>query len=392
MNLLTGLESDGDIDNAGFFESNLLYQMISVVGWLILTIGVIVLIWVSEPCISRITARCKQPPPCVLEIGNVETILSKVQKQKLLKPYIIASTNNKDEFSHDNIVLPNECRERFVELQLASKEALSSKFPIAPVIFHGPSGTGKHAAATQLSRSLAIPYALVSGTTLAAESSLQIDALVSWANTFSRGNGILIFIEQADAFLSKDSREKLIKTFTGVLDGVRRDIFFILASRDAENIDRAVHDRCEQLQFSLPDAKCRRELLFIYFDEHVRSFINANNECASSVFSRLIRTLTMKERRMLSIDNCVMTGEALENIVAQTRGLSGRDIRDLMINLKIKLHRSENDQLTYSDVWETIVDAQTKWRLGSSTGMAEQHSIAMTNLHSEVDFYEVTVV
>ena len=45
-----------------------------------------------------------------------------------------------------------------------------------------------------------------------------------------------------------------------------------------------------------------------------------------------------------------------------------------------------------SDVWETIVDAQTKWRLGSSTGMAEQHSIAMTNLHSEVDFYEVTVV
>lgn len=139
---------------------------------------------------------------------------------------------------------------------------------------------------------MAIPYAVVSGTALAAESSFHIDALVSWANTFSKGNGILIFIDQADAFLSNDSKDELINKFTDILDGVRRDIIFILATRDVENIDRAVPYRCEQLQFSLPDAECRRELLLSYFDEHVRSFIDANNEGASSLLPRLTRTLT----------------------------------------------------------------------------------------------------
>lgn len=53
--------------------------------------------------------------------------------------------------------------------------------------------------------------------------------------------------------------------------------------------------------------------LVSYFDEHVHSFIDANNEGASSLLPRLTRTLTMKEQSMLSIDNCVMTGEALDN-------------------------------------------------------------------------------
>ena len=92
-----------------------------------------------------------------------------------------------------------------------------------------------------------------------------------------------------DSFIIPD---ELINKFTDILDGVRRDIIFILATRDVENIDRAVPYRCEQLQFSLPDAECRREFLLSYFDEHVRSFIDANNEGAPSLLPRLTRTLT----------------------------------------------------------------------------------------------------
>lgn len=389
MDLPTGLpqrqlqSQDEDSDNAGLFESNLLYQMISVVGWFLLTFSVLFCVWVSEPCISRITARWKAPPKCVLEIGNVKTLLSRMQK--LLKRFI-ASASNKDGGSYDDvIVLPNECREHFVELQLAFKDAVAGKSPLTPVIFHGPNGTGKFSAAKQIARNTAIPYALVSGAALV-ESSFQLDALVSWANAFSRGNGILIYIDQADVFLSKDSREKLINKFTDVLDGVRRDIFFIIATRDVENIDRGVLDRCEQLQFSLPDGECRRELLLSYFDEHVRSFIDANNECAaSSLLSRLIRTLTLRKQRLLSIDYGVMTGEALENSVAGTRGLSARDIQELSSKMQTKLHQSKDGRLTHLDVWEAIEEAQTKLR-------QTEHSISITNLHSDVDFYEVTVV
>lgn len=45
----------------------------------------------------------------------------------------------------------------------------------------------------------------------------------------------------------------------------------------------------------------------------------------------------MNEKNMLSIDNCVMTGEALDNCVSGTRGLSACDIQMLMISLKTKL-------------------------------------------------------
>lgn len=364
-----------DDNDANFFESNLLAQVISVVGWVVLTMSIIVLCWVSEPCITRITARWKQPPRCVLERGNANSLLSRLLAS--------ANANGKD---GEYIVLPTEQRERFTNLELTTKRAIDTKAPLTPVFFDGPSGTGKQLAAKQLALSLTLPYALVSGAALAAGSSLQIDALVSWANTYSRGNGILIYIDQADAFLSKDRR---LSKFISVLDGVRRDIFFILATQNVENIGRAVLDRCEQLQFSLPDAECRRELLLRYFDEHV-SLVNENNEYP---LSRFIRTLSMKGQRMQSIDNGVMNGESLENTIALTRGLSGRDICEIMMSLKTKLRRSKHGRVTYLDVWEAIDEAQImKHRLSSRAGTAAEHSISMTNLQNEVDFHEVTVV
>lgn len=85
MDLPTGLPqklqrhlepTDNDNDDADIVENNLLYQMVSLVGWLVLTISILLLFWASEPCVSRITARWKAPPKCVLEIGNVKTLLS----------------------------------------------------------------------------------------------------------------------------------------------------------------------------------------------------------------------------------------------------------------------------------------------------------------------------
>lgn len=99
----------------------------------------------------------------------------------------------------------------------------------------------------------------------------------------------------------------------------------------------------------------------------------------------------MNEKNMLSIDNCVMTGEALDNCVPGTRGLSACDIQMLMISLKTKLQQTKDGRLIYVDRWEAIKEAHTKLRLRSSAGNSE-HSISMTNMHSDVDIFEVTVV
>ena len=75
-----------DDKNADFFESDVLFQMIGVIGWIILTASIIVLAWVSEPCITRITSRWKQAPRCVIETGNVNSIFGR----------LLASSNEKD--------------------------------------------------------------------------------------------------------------------------------------------------------------------------------------------------------------------------------------------------------------------------------------------------------
>ena len=94
----------------------------------------------------------------------------------------------------------------------------------------------------------------------------------------------------------------------------------------------------------------------------------------------------MKDQHMQSIDSGVMNGESLENSVALTRGLSGRDI--WAMSLKTKLRRSKHGRVTYLDVCEAIDEAQImKQRLSISAGTAE-HSISMTNLQNEVDFHE----
>ena len=58
MDLPTGLPqklqrhlepTDNDNDDADIVENNLLYQMVGLVGWLVLTISILLLFWASEP-------------------------------------------------------------------------------------------------------------------------------------------------------------------------------------------------------------------------------------------------------------------------------------------------------------------------------------------------------
>ncbi len=322
------------------------------------------------------------PPVCVLTIGNIQTKLSMLRRA-------IASKGEEAHRYHP-ILLP-EGKERFVELESTAREALVSKSPFTHLIFHGPRGAGKFSVVKYLAESLSIPYVLVSGASLAAGSSSQIDALISWGNTFSRGKGVIVFIDEADAFLASGKREKVISKFTGVLDGVRRDLFIILSTtRDAQDLHTQIVERCKEIKFTLPSAMCRRELLLHYFHEHIVSFVTAHNERASSLLSR---TLT-RERCILSIDDDIMKAQSLENIVSLTKGSSGSEIEDLMKALQKRMIQSkfEHGRLTYLDVWEVVDAARGNRRLSGSSSTGLEHSISLTNLQSEVDFYEVTVV
>jgi hypothetical protein len=87
-----------------------------------------------------------------------------------------------------------------------------------------------------------------------------------------------------------------------------------------------------------------------------------------------------------------MNAQSLENLVAITKGFSKREIEALMKTLRKRLIQSEHGRLTYLDVWEVVDAARANRRLIGSSSTALEHSISMTTLQSEVDFYEVTVV
>jgi len=50
----------------------------------------------------------------------------------------------------------------------------------------------------------------------------------------------------------------------------------------------------------------------------------------------------MNEKNMLSIDNCVMTGEALDNCVPGTRGLSACDMHKMHVSTLLRVDGSFN--------------------------------------------------
>ena len=130
------------------FESSLMFQIISVGGWLLVTMSAIVFFWLSEPCITRVTSRCSQPPSCVLEVGNERTLVSIKTVKRLLKKLSFAESRKENDIVGASF---NEWTESLlVEMQLKAKEALRSRSPFTPVIFHGPCGTGKYSAAKHL--------------------------------------------------------------------------------------------------------------------------------------------------------------------------------------------------------------------------------------------------
>ena len=342
-----------------------------------MTTIIIFIAWICEPCMSRFAARWKQPPQCVLEVGNTKTFYSGLLKR------LVSARKEPNQSLH--LVLPNRLKEHLLDLEFTTIEAIANKSPLPPVIFHGPDAAGKFSVAKYLSQSLAIPYAFVSGTAIASASvdSFQIEALLEWANAFSFGQSILIFVEEADAFLSDNSRGNRIDKFIDVLDGgVRRDIFFVLAA--TRDLDRQVIDRCEQYQFSLPDAECRREMIMSYFDELSKTFSIATS--VSSLLPRLIRRFdtNMKVQGLSTIDNDAFNDEALEDIIALTRGLTRSEIYDVVKIVQGKLHLG-------SSIWEAIEEAHKIRQSGDSSDILE-HPISWTCLHDEVDMHEVMIV
>jgi len=85
----------------------------------------------------------------------------------------------------------------------------------------------------------------------------------------------------------------------------------VLATNRAEDLDAAVLDRCdESLLFPLPDAKCRRTLLDLYWRKQVVAAADLVNKKENGLWKKMSRKMMRKDLVELKIEGeGVLNGE-----------------------------------------------------------------------------------
>lgn len=118
-------------------------------------------------------------------------------------------------------------------------------------------------------------YAILTGGDIAPmgrDGVTAVHKVFDWAN--STHKGLILFIDEADAFLRKRSSESISEDLRSTLNaflyrtGEQSSKFMlVLASNTPEQFDWAVNDRLDEMvEFSLPGLEERERLIRLYFD------------------------------------------------------------------------------------------------------------------------------
>jgi ATPase family AAA domain-containing protein 3A/B len=230
-----------------------------------------------------------------------------------------------------DVVLRADTGARVRELATSVANARTNGAPYRNVLFYGPPGTGKTMAAKRLARSVGMEYALMSGGDvgpLGRDAVTQLHALFDWAATSKRG--VLLFIDEADAFLSSRSRAAMSEDQRNALNALlyrtgeaSSKFMLVLATNRPGDLDAALTDRVdESLSFGLPDLTARRRLVRLYFLEYVKG---AGAGARRGPFGMLPRH-TARIPVGADVDDSVLDG-----VAERTLGFSGRAIAKLML-------------------------------------------------------------
>ncbi|CAH1995784.1 unnamed protein product [Acanthoscelides obtectus] len=111
------------------------------------------------------------------------------------------------------VVLAPKLEERLRDVAIATKNTKQNKGMYRNILMHGPPGTGKTMFAKKLAKHSGMDYAILTGGDIAPmgkEGVTAVHKVFDWAN--GSGKGLLLFVDEADAFLRKRSSETFRKT------------------------------------------------------------------------------------------------------------------------------------------------------------------------------------
>jgi ATPase family AAA domain-containing protein 3A/B len=270
-----------------------------------------------------------------------------------------------------DVVLEHSLAHRVRGLAAATAATRQHGAPFRNMMFYGPPGTGKTLAAKRLARYSGLDYAVLSGGDIAplgARAVTEIHALFDWASVTKRG--MLLFIDEADAFLSKRgggaSSDEVRSALNALLfrtGSPSRDVALVLATNRPEDLDAAVLDRVDDaLEFPLPGEQERLALLRLYFSRYVGG-ANAAAAADADVLPtrRLMSYFSGGATSMPPIDvDADVTEAVFKDAAARTEGFSGRELAKLMNAVQAAVYGSPPPRLLRAAMFSQVVDYKVR--------------------------------
>ncbi|XP_037953384.1 ATPase family AAA domain-containing protein 3A homolog [Teleopsis dalmanni] len=274
--------------------------------------------------------------------------------------HYIKKLRSKPQDALQGVVLNPKLEERLRDVAIATKNTRLNKGLYRNVLMHGPPGTGKTMFAKKLAEHSGMDYAIMTGGDVAPmgkDGVTAIHKVFDWSQTSRRG--LLLFVDEADAFLRKRSSEKISEDLRAALNAFlyrtseqNAKFMLVLASNTPEQFDYAINDRLDEMvEFTLPGLEERERLLRLYFDKYV---LQPAAEGA-------------KRFKLEQFDY----GSVCSKMADICNGMSGREISKLGVAWQAAVYASENGVLTEKMVLDRCLAA------------AEQHKQKMAWLSEQ---------
>lgn len=257
------------------------------------------------------------------------------------------------EDSLQGIILKPSLETRLQEVSKATANTKKNKGLYRNLLFYGPPGTGKTMFAKSLAKHSGMDYGIMTGgdiVPMGKEGVTAMHKVFDWAQTSRRG--LLLFVDEADAFLRKRNQEKMSEDLRSTLNAFlyrtgesSRKFMLVLASNQPDQFDWAINDRIdEMIEFGLPSLEERVRLVRQYFEEHVLKPATTGS-----------RTSRMKIANFDFSKKC-------QQIAEVTKGLSGREISKIAIAWQASAYGSPDGVLTEEMMDERVEEAVRQHR------------------------------
>lgn len=176
------------------------------------------------------------------------------------------------------VILEPKLEERLRDVAIATKNTRQNNGMYRNILMHGPPGTGKTLFAKKLAEHSGMDFAIMTGGDvgpMGKDGVTAIHKVFDWAHTSRRG--LLLFVDEADAFLRKRSSEQISEDLRSALNAFlyrtseqNPKFMLVLASNTPEQFDYAINDRLDEMvEFLLPGLEERERLIRLYFDKFV---------------------------------------------------------------------------------------------------------------------------